>query len=71
MTKEQFAKRVMDVAAFSGVVDERAVEDPEGYDHGLTIGRLRGMAEVLYAEFIAGRSAEPADVCPHCGEDHE
>lgn len=49
MTKEQFTKRVIAAAVGSCVVDERAVEDAEGYDHELTLGRLRGMAEVLFS----------------------
>lgn len=69
-TKEQLAKLVITSAAGSGVVDDAAVDDPEGYDSGLTIGRLRGMADVLYSEIFRSRAlsaaGNPQCTCPAC-----
>ena len=53
-------RSVIDAAVRAGVVDARAVEDPEGYDNFQTLGRLQAMAVMLRAA-----------ACPHCREVYE
>ena len=43
-------RRLQDLLVSTGLVHEDAIEDPEGYDGGLTIGRIAKLAKELNDE---------------------